>query len=159
MAIIRTMGGALTSRAATVFIDLVVGALIALSVIELVWDAIARPTHTEARQIIAGVSVVMIGWGVALEEREEVRGLFGLKGGADDEWQNRVDEACKGVGIMLLLSGLFAEILEQLVTLPRSVFSTESIRGVLLGLGTLCLFVGLIVLVRHIIHLVMLKHR
>jgi hypothetical protein len=30
------MGGALTSRAATVFIDLVVGGLIALSVIELV---------------------------------------------------------------------------------------------------------------------------
>ena len=153
------MGGALTSRAATIFIDLVVGSLIVLSLIELVWDAIARPTHTEAKQIIAGVSVVMIGWGVALEEREEVRGLFGLAGGSDQNWQDEVDRACKGVGILLLLSGLFAEILEQLVTLPRSVISTESIRGVLLGLATLCLFVGLIVLIRHVIHLVMLKHR
>ena len=159
MTIIRMMGGALTSRAATVFIDLVVGGLIALSVIELVWDAIARPAHTEAKQIIAGVSVVMIGWGVALEEREEVRVLFELTGGSDQKWQDQVDKACKGVGIMLLLSGLFAEILEQLVTLPRSVFSTESIRGVLLGLGTLCLFVGLIILIRHVIHLIMLKHR
>ena len=159
MTIIRMMGGALTSRAATVFIDLVVGGLIALSVIELVWDAIARPAHTEAKQIIAGVSVVMIGWGVALEEREEVRVLFGLTGGSDQKWQDQVDKACKGVGIMLLLSGLFGEILEQLVTLPRSVFSTESIRGVLLGLGTLCLFVGLIILIRHVIHLITLKHR
>ena len=54
---IRMMGSVLTSRASTVFIDLVVVALIVLSLIELVWDAIARPTHTEAKQIIAGVSV------------------------------------------------------------------------------------------------------
>jgi hypothetical protein len=151
------MGSVLTSRASTVFIDLVVIALIVLSLIELVWDAVARPTHTEAKQIIAGVSVVMIGWGVALEEREEVRGLFGLKGGSD-EWQDQVDRACKGVGIVLLLSGLFAEICEQLITLPRTVVSTESIRGVLLALGMLCLLVGLIILVRHVIHLVTLKH-
>jgi hypothetical protein len=156
---LRMMGSVLTSRASTVFIDLVVIALIALSLIEMVWDAVARPSHTEARQIIAGVSVVMIGWGVGLEEREEVRGLFGLKGGSDDEWKDRIDRACKGVGIMLLLSGLFAEICEQLVTLPRSVISTEGIRGVLLALGMLCLLVGLIILVRHVIHLVMLKHR
>jgi len=121
---IRMMGSVLTSRASTVFIDLVVLALIVLSLIELVWDAIARPTHTEAKQIIAGVSVVMIGWGVALEERQEVRELFGAKGGIDEDWQEQVDRSCKGVGIMLLLSGLFAEICEQLVTLPRSVFST-----------------------------------
>jgi hypothetical protein len=150
------MGSVLTSRASTVFIDLVVIALIVLSLVELVWDAIARPTHTEAKQIIAGVSVVMIGWGVALEEREEVRALFGLKG---DEWQDEVDKSCKGVGIMLLLAGLFAEICEQLVTLPRSVFSTEGIRGGLLALGMLCLLVGMIILVRHVIHLVVLKHR
>ena len=84
--------------------------------------------------------------------------LFGLKGGSDDEWQDQVDRACKGVGIVLLLSGLFAEICEQLITLPRTVVSTESIRGVLLALGMLCLLVGLIILVRHVIHLVMLKH-
>jgi len=155
---IRMMGSVLTSRASTVFIDLVVVALIVLSLIELVWDAIARPTHTEAKQIIAGVSVVMIGWGVALEERQEVRELFGAKGGTDEDWQDQVDRSCKGVGIMLLLSGLFAEICEQLVTLPRSVFSTEGIRGLLLALGMLCLLVGMIVLVRHVIHLVLLKH-
>ena len=154
----RMMGSVLTSRASTVFIDLVVIALIVLSLIELVWDAVARPTHTEAKQIIAGVSVVMIGWGVALEERQEVRELFGLKGGSNDGWQDQVDRTCKGAGIALLLSGLFAEICEQLITLPRTVVSTESIRGVLLALGMLCLLVGLIILVRHVIHLVMLKH-
>src|SRR5262245_7445751 len=156
---IRMMGGALVSRASTVAIDLVVIALIVLALIELVWDFVARPSHTEATSIIAGVSVVMIGWGVALEERGEVRSLFRVKGGRDEAWQEEVDEACKGVGIMLLLAGLFAEIWETLITLPKTMFSTHSIRDVLLTLATLCLFSGLGILAVHVIQLVTLRRK
>jgi hypothetical protein len=156
---IRMMGSALVSRASTVAIDLVVCALIVLALIELVWDFVARPSHTEATSIIAGVSVVMIGWGVALEERGEVRSLFGAKVGRDEFWQEQVDEACKGVGVMLLLAGLFAEIWETLITLPKSLFSTHSIRDVLLILATLCLVGGLVILAVHVIQLVTLRRK
>jgi len=37
----------------------------------------ARPHH-EAEEIISGVGVILIAWGVALEERHKLREVFGL---------------------------------------------------------------------------------
>jgi hypothetical protein len=154
---IRIFGRALVSRTSTVIIDLVVIAMMALSLIELVREFAAGPVQANAREIITNVSVIMIGWGVALEERGSVRDVFGLRGGSDDAWQDQIDHACHGVGVMLLLFGLFAEIFEQLVTLPKSVVSTEIFRDWLLAIGTLFLVCGLVALVRHVVQLVMMK--
>jgi hypothetical protein len=147
----------LVSRASTIIIDLVVITLMVLALQELIWDFATRPAHAEARSIIAGVSVVMIGWGVALEERAEVRSLFGLKGAVDEEWQNRIDRCCNGVGVMLLLAGLFAEIFEELVVLPRNVLSMRAVHPWLLGLGALCVAGGLVILVRHVVTLLAIR--
>src|SRR5262245_45655858 len=99
---IRMFGRAVISRAATIVIDLVVIALMALSLYELLREFVA-PLHgrAEAKEIIVDVTVVMIGWGVALEERGSVRDVFGVRGGGDDDWQDRIDHACHGVGLML----------------------------------------------------------
>ena len=154
---IRMFGRALISRSATVFIDLVVIALMALSLYELLRDFVSRPGHGEAREIISGVSVIMIGWGVALEERGSVRDVLGVRGGSDDAWQDQIDHACHGVGVMLLLFGLFAEIFEQMVTLPKSIVSADFIRDWLLAIGAFFLACGLVALVGHVIRLVMMR--
>ena len=157
---IRIFGRAVVSRAATIAIDLVVIALMAVSLYELLREFAALPSRGEAKEIIVDVTVVMIGWGVALEERASVRDVFGVRGGADDEWQDRIDHACHGVGLMLLLLGLFAEIFEQLVTLPKSIISTEPVHDLLLAIATLFIAGGLFLLVRHVIQLAMMKkHR
>lgn len=155
---IRTFGRAVTSRAATIAIDLVVIALMALSLYELLREFIA-PLHDreEAKEIIVNVTVVMIGWGVALEERASVRNVFGVRGGDDADWQDRIDHASHGVGLMLLLFGLFAEIFEQLITLPRSIVSTAPIRDPLLAIATLFVIGGLVVLLRHVVQLALLR--
>jgi hypothetical protein len=67
LAMIRIFGRALVSRTSTVIIDLVVIAMMALSLIELVREFAAGPVQANAREIITNVSVIMIGWGVALE--------------------------------------------------------------------------------------------
>jgi hypothetical protein len=155
---IRMLGRAVTSRSATIAIDLVVIALMAVSLYELLREFIA-PLHgrEEAKEIIVDVTVVMIGWGVALEERGSVRDAFGVRGDADDEWQDRIDHACHGVGLMLLLFGLFAEIFEQLVALPKTVISTEPVRDVLLAIATFFVAAGLFLLVRHVIQLALMR--
>lgn len=154
---IQMIGRAVISRASTVFIDLVVVFLMALSLHEVVRQFIGQPDHGQAREIINDVSVVMIGWGVALEERASVRDVFGVRGGSDDAWQDRIDHASHGVGLMLLLFGLFAEIFEQLITLPRRFANIEFVRDGFLAIGALFLIAGLVLLVRHVVVLVMMK--
>lgn len=157
---IRIVGRLLISRAATIAIDLVVMVLMALSLYELLREFAVLPGRSDAKEIITDVSVIMIGWGVALEERGSVRDVFGIRGGSDDAWQDRIDHASHGVGVLLLLFGLFAEIFEQLVTLPRSVISTEPFHDVLLAIATLFVAGGLIVLGRHVVMLALMKkHR
>ncbi len=153
----RMIGTALISRAATVLIDLIVIALMALSLYELLREFAALPDRRDAKEIITNVTVVMIGWGVALEERGSVRDVFGVRGGGDEAWQEQIDHASHGVGVMLLLFGLFAEIFEQLVTVPRSVISTEPVRDLLLAIGTCFVAGGLILLIVHVGRLVMMR--
>src|ERR1700735_5635321 len=45
-----------------------------------------EPLH-QAEEIISGLGVILIGWGVALEERMKLREIFGLIG--DDEARER----------------------------------------------------------------------
>jgi hypothetical protein len=154
---IRMIGRALTSRASTVFIDLVVIALMSLSLHEVVRQFLGQPDHGQTREIINDLSVVMIGWGVALEERGSVREAFGISAGDDAAWQTRIDHASHGVGLMLLLFGLFAEIFEQLITLPRRFANIEFVRDGLLAIGALFIIGGLVLLTRHVIVLATMK--
>jgi len=154
---IRMIGRAMISRPTTILIDLIVLALMAFSLLELLHEFVGLPGHNEAKEIITDVSVIMIGWGVALEERGSVRDVFHLRGDGDDAWQDQIDQACHGVGVMLLLFGLFAEIFEQIVTLPKTVLSIEIFRNWLLAIGTFFLVCGLVVLVGHIVRLVAMK--
>ena len=152
----RMIARTMVSRIATALIDLVVIALTSLALVELLRD-IARPSHTEAKDIILDISVIMIGWGVALEERGAVREVFKLQGGNDDAWQHQIDEKCHGVGVMLLLFGLFSEIFVQMAALPKTVISTEPIADGLLAIGAAFLAGGLIILVRHVWVLLMMR--
>ena len=151
------IGRVVISRASTVFIGLVVIFLMSLSLLEVVRQFIGQPDHGQAREIVNDVSVIMIGWGVTLEERASVCDVFGVRGGSDDAWQDRIDHASHGVGLMLLLFGLFAEIVEQLITLPRRFANIEFVRDGLLVIGALFLIAGLVLLVRHTVVLVMMK--
>lgn len=154
---LRMIGRVLISRPATVLIDLIVIGLTGLSLYELLRQFAGLSGHGQAQEIIVNVSVVMIGWGVALEERGSVRDVFGIRGGSDDAWQDRIDHASHGVGVMLLLLGLFAEICEQLVSLPKRVLSIEPVRDLLLGIGTCFVAGGLLLLVVHVARLVTMR--
>lgn len=157
---IRAFGRAVTSRLATMIIDLLVITLMVLSLYEMLREFVAVPAGDAAKEIIGGISVIMIGWGVALEERASVRDVFGIRGDSDEAWQEQIDRASHGVGVMLLLTGLFAEIFLQLVHIPKSVISTESVRDGLLAIATFFVVFGFLVLVLHVVKLATMKtHR
>lgn len=98
--------------------------------------------HHEVIEIIEGLGVIMIAWGVALEERFKLREVFHLlpKKRAEIGYQNAVDENCHRFGLGFLLLGLFAIVGAECVSVPDRIINTSSLEkpilflsGILLG--------------------------
>jgi hypothetical protein len=111
-----------------------------------------EPLH-QTEEIISGLGVILIGWGVALEERMKLREIFGLIG--DDEVREReIDETCHRIGVGHLLFGLFSEIAVEAVRIPDEIINTSGIEKFVLAGAAGLLGIGAILLARHIASLV-----
>jgi hypothetical protein len=111
-----------------------------------------EPLH-QAEEIISGLGVILIGWGVALEERMKLREIFGLIG--DDEAREReIDETCHRFGVGHLLFGLFSEVAVEAVRIPDEIINTSGIEKSVLAAAVGLLGIGAILLARHIASLV-----
>ncbi len=88
------------------------------------------------------MGVTLIGWGVALEERSALRGIFGIAGGVDEAYQAHIDHECHAVGVGLLLFGLFSEICVEMVKLPNHIVNTKGIDEIVIGISALFLLLG-----------------
>ncbi len=152
----KLIGRMLVTRVPTIVIDLVMMTLMAFAVHELVLD-IWRAGHHRSADVISDAAILMIGWGVALEERASVREIFGMTGGPGEALEQRIDRISHSVGLLLLLAGLFAEIFEQLSEFHTVALNTQVARGALLTAGSLCIAGGLALLASHIWRLATLK--
>ena len=77
-----------------------------------------------AAGIVTGIGIIMIGWGVLLEERRTLREIFGLLDGPDEAWQATIDHACHNYGVGQLSIGLMAEICIELIKIPNTIIYT-----------------------------------
>ena len=120
----------------------------------------ARPHH-EAEEIISGVGVILIAWGVALEERHKLREVFGLvpehTKNADEKvhvsHEEVLDESCHRYGLGQLLLGLFVEVGVECVRVPDRIINTDGIESEVLLFCGFMLAVAGILLLRHSISL------
>jgi hypothetical protein len=125
-----------------------------LSVADIVEGFFKGRDFNQAVDTVSTIAIVMIGWGVALEERHVLRGVFGMTGRGDEPWQNAVDQLCYRTGVGVLILGLFAEICAEMVHLPDRIINTVGRELDLLAVGTVLLSVCGLVLARHIVKLV-----
>ena len=107
----------------------------------------------EPMEVLEGVGVVMIGWGVAIEERSSLREIFHLEGVGDETLQAGIDTLCHASGIGLLILGLFSEIAVTAVRLPNHIVPTEGFDGPVLGVSLFFIVLGVYVIVQHIVRL------
>jgi hypothetical protein len=130
--------------------------------ISAVYDIIvtsARP-YPEAEEIISGIGVILISWGVALEERLKLREVFGLIPEEESEgshhhepYESAIDENCHRYGLGLLLLGLFAEVGVECVRVPDRIINTGGIESEVLYFSSFLLVVSGILMVRQIVFL------
>jgi hypothetical protein len=137
-----------------ILIDVLIFVPIVLSVITIVQDLLHGKLD-EPMEILEGVGVVLIGWGVAIEERPSLREIFHIVGGPREEIEAGIDTLCHSSGIGLLIFGLFAEIAVTAVRLPNHIIPTEGFDAPVLYFSTLLVVIGGYILAHHIVRMVM----
>jgi len=130
-------------------VDLLVLIPLALVLIEVFQILASGKNFHDALEVITGIGVILIGWGVALEERHDLREIFNIHS-HNEEWQSGIDATCRATGIGALVFGLFAEMCIEAIKMPNHIINTEGINEALVGLSMLFLALTAYVLVRHI---------
>lgn len=134
-------------------LDLIILIPLVLSIFTVIMD-LMHGKLDEPMEILEGVGVVLIGWGVAIEERPSLREIFRLNSGANEAREKGVDELCHSSGIGLLIFGLFAEIAVTAVRLPQSVVPTEGFDPLVLCISTIFVAIGTYILLQHLVRMV-----
>ena len=135
-------------------LNIFIGAIMVLGFLHMIKHGM-EPQH-DAEEIITGLGVILIAWGVALEERHKLREVFGLVAGHEPA-EEAIDESCHRYGVGQLLFGLFAEIGVEIVRIPDEVINTAGIEKPVLAAAAFLLVIGLVLLVRQSWTLVMAR--
>ena len=86
-----------------------------------------KPNFHELEQIIEGMAVLSIAFGVAQESRQDLMEILELYPRYDCATERRIDQVCHDFGIGFLLFGLFMEIPNVAVKVPDYIFPTAGI--------------------------------
>jgi hypothetical protein len=130
-------------------LDIVILVPLVLSISTVIEEVMHGQLH-EAEEILEGVGVVLIGWGVAIEERPSLREMFDMMGSPKEAFEAGVDVLCHSSGIGLLIFGLFSEIAVAAVRLPNHIVPTEGVDHIVLYISDVFVAVGAYILGQHI---------
>jgi hypothetical protein len=114
-------------------------------------DLVAGKDLDHIVDMLEGLAIILIGWGVAIEERQSLREMAGLIETPDDERQVAIDRVSHSNGICMLILGLFAEIGVEAVRLPDDVLPTFNFDHAVTWATVGLVVVGGLVLVHHLV--------
>jgi hypothetical protein len=144
----RWLGTVLSSRFTIGIICLLIVLPMVLANIEVSTRLFTKPDIREEMDICTGIGVIMIGLGVALEERKTLREVFGVLGGADEAWETSIDHLCHNYGAGQLVIGLFAEICIEAIKIPNTILYTGEVDDYLVAASLFFISLGAILLFR-----------
>jgi hypothetical protein len=111
-------------------------------------------------EITEGLAVVLIGYGVALEERESFREMAGLLEKGDAAFEQPLDKLAHHTGVWLVVLGLFSEVAIKLVEIPNTIVDTSLVERPLLMIAVAFQAATIGVMLLHIWRMLKLKpHR
>jgi hypothetical protein len=90
-------------------------------------------------EVLEGLGTILVALGVALEERETLMKFLGLYPEGLTARQACVDHHCHGYGLILLLLGLFVEVLVYVVRMPN-LPTLDYDPALMLGAVSLCVW-------------------
>jgi hypothetical protein len=141
---------AITSRYGITTINLL---LIALSILTLrvmfpmIFDT--DNNTLELENISEYMGVILIGYGVAVEERQSFMGIFKLYPAFKTTLQKHVDHLCHEYGLCYLLLGLFMEICVACIKIPNVIIDTNHIEFAIFSFSAVFLAWNTVLMLRH----------
>jgi hypothetical protein len=112
---------------------------------------------TELENMSESMGVILIGYGVAVEERHSFMQIFGLYPMYSSKIQDRVDYVCHAYGLFYLLLGLFMEICVACTKMPKAVINTDDVENIVFATSAVFLTWSSILMLRHCCHLLRAK--
>ncbi|MYL82283.1 hypothetical protein GTA51_03910 [Desulfovibrio aerotolerans] len=149
---------ALTSRSGIIVFNLFLTAVSALSLwvmIPMIYDTASHGLELE--NISEYLGVILIGYGVAVEERQTFMSIFKLYPEFQSPFQTTVDHLCHEYGLCYLLLGLFMEACVACIKIPDAIIDTQNIEDVIFSISALLLLGCTLLMVNQSWKLVQLK--
>ena len=139
----------LTSRFAISFFNVII-TMITLSSLFHAYKLFHAPGNdfNQIEDLLDGISVIFVAYGVALEERDSLMSFFGLYPRYLSDIEEATDHLSHFYGLCILLLGLFTEVVVEVVKIPNTFFNTEGAEGLLFIIGFVFLCLGSILLLR-----------
>jgi len=109
----------------------------------------AQDNVKEMEDIVENLGVILIGYGVAIEERHAFMNIFRLYPDHENKRQAAVDHHCHEYGLCYLLLGLFMEICAAVVKLPDSIVDTSHEELLIFGIGAALLAWNSLLMLKH----------
>ncbi len=148
---IRWLLSGITSRYLIGLISLVIIFPMIITLLEVSKELWVQSDLREPMDIVTGIGIIMIGWGVVLEERATLREIFGLVGGPDETWESALDHTCHNYGVGQLVLGLMAEICIEMIKIPNTIIYTGEVDDYLVAAGLGFVAIGALLLARHVL--------
>lgn len=155
----RAFGRIVLSRPFIGVLQLLLVVPMVLAVIEVGKELFGKPDLHNEMDIVTGIGVIMIGFGVVLEERHILREVFGLLGGPHEAWEETIDHICHKYGAGQLVLGLFAEMCIEAIKIPNTILYTGEVDDYMVVGALAFMAVGAALLARGAITLLFLTPR
>jgi hypothetical protein len=104
----------------------------------------------EILEIMEGLGVIFIGYGVVVEERASIFTAVGLYPALHNDDQEIVDHICHAYGLGYLCLGLLMEIVLYCVKLPNWLIDTEGRESPVLFIGVFMAAIVVLMMLRHV---------
>lgn len=111
----------------------------------------------EISKVTCGMGATIVSYGIVLEERQSLMRIFQCYPYYKNPTETAVDNICTDGGIVLLVIGLFVEVIQQLVEIPNDVIDTDGHEGLIFTIGCVLIVITILHLLSFCYRLIKLK--
>ena len=109
----------------------------------------AQDNLHEMESIMENLGVILIGYGVAIEERCAFMHIFRLYPAHESPVQQHVDHHCHEYGLCYLLLGLLLEVCVAVIKIPNRIINTENLEMAVYCVALVFLVWNALLMLRH----------
>jgi hypothetical protein len=135
------LGAFMLSRWTLIVVNLCISYVCIHAIYDVVQMILDQSDHVVQVDVMDGLGTILIGYGVATEERHALRDMTGHLPRIDRAWEAAIDKHCHSQGLLLLVFGLLNEVCMACIHIPHHILDERGIEQHLLTLASVFLLI------------------